>query len=135
MKTILVFVLFISCLTQGKMKDVSIENIKESYSVKDTLQVILTNKEKGSLFYYIGIECNINNEWREVVNDINNPKSKASVISQLRENEKKDVSFLIEKVLKDFVSNFDTYRLKINYGSTVEALNRQDYSQPFKVLK
>jgi len=135
MKTLLALLLLIGCLRQNEMKDISIEYIKESYSTNEALQVTLTNKTNESLFYYIGLECFINDEWREVVNDINNPKSKSSIISKLQVDEKKDVSFLIEKVLQDFIPNFDTYRLKINYGITVDAINKQNYSHPFKIKK
>ncbi|MGV8091136.1 MAG: hypothetical protein AB2L24_04645 [Mangrovibacterium sp.] len=135
MGTTLAFLLFINCLTQSEMNNIFIENLEESYSINDTLQMVLTNKSEELLFYYIGLECSINNEWREVVNDINDPESKSSIVSKLEVKEKKDVSFLINKVLDDFILNFDTYRLKINYGNSVDVINKQYYSKPFKVIK
>lgn len=135
MGTTLVLLLFISCLTQSEMNNIFIENLEESYSINDTLQTALINKSDELLFYYVGLECRINNEWREVVNDINDPESKSSTLLKLQVKENKDVSFLINKILGDFIPNFDTYRLKINYGNSVDAINKQYYSPPFKIIK
>ena len=135
METILTFLLFINCLTQSEMNNIFIENLEESYSINDKLQMTLINKSDGPLFYYVGLECSINNEWREVVNDINDPESKSSTVLKMQVKEKKEVSFFINKILGDFIPNFDTYRLKINYGNSVDAINKKYYSKPFKVIK
>jgi hypothetical protein len=134
MKTIPLFLLF-GCLTQNTMNDILIENIKESYLNNESFQVTLSNKTANTLFYYISIECYINEEWREVINDITNPISKSSKISKINSNETKDVSFAIDNVLNDFTQKFYIYRLKINYGNKADKIDKLLFSKSFKILK
>ena len=134
MKTILLFLLF-GCLTQNTMNDILIDNIRESYLNDESFEVTLNNRATSTLFYYVGIECYINEEWREVVNDITNPKSKSSKISKVNSNETKNISFAIDSVLNDFNPNFDKYRLKINYGSKVGKIDKLLFSESFKIYK
>jgi hypothetical protein len=134
MKTILLFLL-LGCLTQNTMNDILIENIKESYLNNESFQAKLSNKTTSPLFYYIGIECYINEEWREVVNDITNPKSNSSKISKINSKETKEIIFAIDSVLNDFTPNFDKYRLKISYGNEVDKIDKLLFSESFKILK
>lgn len=134
MKIALVSLLFICSLAQRGKNDISVENIKKTYSMCDTLQIILVNEAQVPLFYYIGIECNINDEWREVVNDASNPKSKSSFVLKLSANEKKSVFLFVNTTLKDFIPRFDTYRLVVNYGNTIDSINKYAYSQFFKIV-
>lgn len=134
MKTILFFLLF-GCLTQNTMNDILVENIKGAYLNNESFQATLSNKTTSTLFYYIGIECYINEEWREVVNDITNPKSKSSKISKINSNETKAICFTIDSVLNDFTPNFEKYRLKINYGIGVGKIDKFLFSESFKITK
>jgi len=135
MKTILVFLVFVSCLNQNEMNNIFLENLKESYSIKDTLQLSLTNKSKTPLNYFIGLECLIDNEWREIINDINNPISQASIVLKLLPNEKRNGEYLLVNVLNKYSSKYDTFRIKINYGGTISTINKQYYSKSFRILK
>jgi len=133
MRTILAFFLFIGGFTQNESNDISICKIKESYSKYDTCQFLITNKTDKILHYSISIECYMQNGWREIVNSIDNPKSKITIWSKLQANEKREEYFLIEIILSDFLPSLDNFRLKLTYSNMPNENNKYEYSNPFKI--
>jgi len=135
MKVIIWFLFIFSSWIQSDIDIITIQSVKEIYSKDETLQIVLTNKSKQSLFYYISIESWLNKEWREVIIDINNPQSKATLISQLHAKKDLTISFQIESVFKDYIPNLDTFRLKINFGLSPDSINKKVYSKSFIIEK
>lgn len=134
MKTML-FLIFIGFVSQNPDHDILIDKIKDTYSINDEIYFSIFNKSDYDFYYYIGMECLIDGEWREVINDIAAPKSKASKILKINKNEVINFDFQIDTFLNLYKHQCKKYRLKINYGKKVEKIDKFLFSKPFLISK
>lgn len=114
--------------------DLIILNLRESYKINDNICFIIKNKSKSKIFYYTSLESYDNGSWKELIGDINNPKSISSEVFLIKSLQQKKYSKSLDKIfyLKNFMK-FEKYRIKITYGSSIEKLNNKFYSQSFKI--
>jgi hypothetical protein len=132
----LFFAICIGYTIQDKTNDISLENLKQSYKKNDTINFVLKNGTNDGLLYYIGMEALFINEWREVVDDVNDPFSKTEIILKLHQGEKKKVTIDLKKItILDRAPNNQSFRIKINYGLRVGDKFNVYFSQPFKIKK
>lgn len=131
--TVLFFMIFLNCSNISTYKNgIEINGIKHQYKINETLTFNVKNKNSFSINFTIGIEGFNDGQWFEVIQDIENPFKKHSIIYELSKGEMKKTKFKLKDVKKLLVG--EEYRVCIYYGKSIDSLNNKFFSQKFKVL-
>ena len=72
--------------------DLMILNLRRSYKINDNVSFIIKNNSKSKIFYYTSIESYDNGSWKELIGDINNPKSISSEVFLIKSLQQKKYS-------------------------------------------
>ncbi len=134
MKISFLYLIFLlSCQVNNSI--VKIEGVKKNYNLKNEINFLINNTSKSKIFYYVSIDYYQNKEWRELVNDINNPKSNSSLIQELNSGKQIKKSIILKKIfyIANF-SKFEKYRLKVVYGNSIQSINENSFSNSFEVV-
>ncbi|MBF03045.1 MAG: hypothetical protein CMP76_07080 [Flavobacterium sp.] len=125
-------IFFFACV--GINDKISIEGLAKKYTKMQNIEFTINSSDSEIRYYYVGVECFENNNWIELINDINNPKSRTSIISSIKPNQKVNKTLNIKKVfyLKNFFS-FKKFRLKVSYGKSIDEINSAYYSNTFEI--
>ncbi|GEM54753.1 hypothetical protein B0A58_08855 [Flavobacterium branchiophilum NBRC 15030 = ATCC 35035] len=107
----------------------------QKYNQNQNIEFTISNNSERK-YYYVSIEYFENNNWFELINDISQPKSRASVINLIKPNQTINKKVSIQKVfyLKNFL-NFKKYRLKVLYGKSADEINSTYFSNSFEIIK
>lgn len=133
MKTF-IFIILSVLWFQNKFEAISIANISDSYSRKDTCKIILSNNTEQLFYYYFSVEqYDSVLFWREVSGHIDGSTSKLTLLSELKGGETKIELFVIKKVIDDYHLFPGEYRLGLNYFEDPNKDGKVIYSAPFKV--
>lgn len=126
------FFIFIFSYSQNVQINVNQLIFKENSKI----EYEINNRLNDSIYYYVGIELYLNNEWRPFRTDINtNPNLRKARILNLSSKKKRKEEKIISKLFdneNNTHKNIDL-RLSLKYS-----LNRKKwniiYSKPFKII-
>jgi hypothetical protein len=135
MKTILigVILMLLPFLYQDMEKKPVIKGIQQSYAINDTVNFTIENPLDSSIYYYLGVEKYLNNEWREVIIDITNPTSRRAKILHIDRTGKMIFTVRTHSIIENRHSDSSKYRIILNYGFSINDINKRNYSEPFRI--
>ncbi len=131
--TIIYFFIFLSFFC--KDDKLFVEGLLKTYKINQEIEFIIFNNYNQKKYYYISIEYYQNNQWRELINDVDNPQSNSSLIKIIKSKNKIKTSISTKKIfyLENFLI-FEKYRIKISYGNSINNLNKCYISDSFIIL-
>lgn len=91
--------------------------IKKEYQQNSIINFEIKNNSSDVLCYTITIEANINNQWKEISYNIDNPISKATRLYKTNSNSSQNISLDLKKVKNYIPFKFKEYRFSVNYYS------------------
>lgn len=128
-----------------------LQSCNSSYSVTADITIVISSVESQSdgtiavscksesdsaLYYYIGLESEIDGRWQEVIIDVSkagDPKS--ARLLKIMPGEVRTTSFYPNDKLASFSKQLKRFRFKINFGTEVELVDRCLYSSAFELRK
>jgi hypothetical protein len=134
-KLLLIGTAIICCAATHNESNCNLENIQERYSLNDTLNIWIENSDADLMYYYIGVELEKNGTWVAAIGDISNPNAIASKIRKLAAGEKLNLKYSVEQTFAKIPEPTHRYRLVVNHGKAVTALDATTYSKAFKIKK
>ncbi len=114
MKYFIVFLTFILAFNESNSEEITLKDLKENYSINDSLSFKLINHSSDTLDIIISIEMLIDNNWSEIISDIFHPREKFVRIIKIFPLDDKAVSFKIYSVLEPWIPKYNKYRIKIS---------------------
>jgi len=121
----------ISCKAQPATPTIKLQNgpaLKQTEGVK---YQILCSK---SIYYYIGLEQLLDNQWREIIIDISsNVPDRAAIIKKLNANKPIDGTYQLKNIPAAFRKNGRIFRLRMSYGTAATAPQIVATSGEFRV--
>jgi hypothetical protein len=130
MKSYLFLIIIFFCINKDEIK---VDGLSKLYDRNKNLEFSITNNGNFKMHYWISIDI-YDGQWKEMVNDIYQPKSKSETIRVIKAHEIIKVIlpiktiFFYEQQLK-----YEKYRLKIIYGESLNNLTKNYYSNTFKI--
>ena len=88
----------------------------------------------AKIYYYVGIEQLLDGKWREIILDVSsNVPDRAAAVKPLAPAKPVSGVYALKNIPAMFLKNGQSFRLKMNYGKTVTAIEKVVVSTEFKV--
>lgn len=131
--SILIIISFFLSCNRISEKSVSINKIKESYNVNDTLVFNVKNNENKLIYTIVGIENLFKNKWYEKVNNFDRPFEKIEYVDTISKKMSKEYTFPLKK-MNVLLEESSKFRIYIYYNYTIDSiLNNKITSEIFHV--
>lgn len=140
MKNIAVVILLIFFQSCNSSESVTTDRTIVISSVESqsdgTIAVSCKSESDSVLYYYIGLESEIDGRWQEVVIDVSkagDPKS--ARLLKIMPGEVRTISFNPNDKLASFAKQPNRFKFKINFGTEAGLVDRSVYSSAFELRK
>jgi hypothetical protein len=135
MKSIIILILsgVVACFNGQDTANIEFINLNKSYKSSDKIEFEIKNHFSDTVFYFIGLESYMDENWRETINDISRPLSKSSKILKLASGEENKVVHQFKDLPDDYFDRFVKFRFVVNYGFSVNKIKQKTYSDSFEI--
>ena len=130
------YIFCMAIFTINLQADLSIVDLKQEYSANESIKILIRNNLQDSVYYYVSIESQIDDDWRELSYDITFSNSKSVRIHSLKQNESKEVIVDLKKMPSQLrnIRN-KNYRLIVYYSISQTGNFKTIHSNLFTINK
>jgi len=126
----LITLLLVFCSFAPQKKQIIFE-LNNSAHNHEKVGFTIKNSSLYVMYCYVAVEIAIGGDWKEIITDVTKPNSKSAELITLKARKFKSITLYKRILLKDYYQHFKTFRFRLYYGKSVDAINNVAYSQSF----